>query len=229
FRGPLATREGALGAVLASGKPVLLQGDGPALSHYEGPAPAHCFCGVPLRDRQERVLGALVADRDGPFNPADEQVLTALAAEVVRAMEGERLLGAVRREKEEKARFFRALEELNRTTTVAQAADCAVAQAREMGALDLCAVTLGDEPARAGPGGTPVCATKRRDGLPDAAQAELGMLALQAAAAVTRTRLYEQAERLATTDGLTGLMNRRSLNAQLAARVREAQRYRRPL
>ena len=63
FRGPLATREGALGAVLASARPVLLQGDGPALSHYEGPAPACCFCGVPPRDRQERVLGALVADR----------------------------------------------------------------------------------------------------------------------------------------------------------------------
>ena len=260
---------------------------------------------MPLRDRQERVLGALVADRDAPFNAADEQVLTALAAEVVRAMEGERLLGAVRREKEEKARFFRALEELNRTTTVAQASDCAVAQARQMGALDLCAVTLVDEPARAGarprhrvqsvagegvaplaglsfadnpglvanvvrlgaplPGrelqamerlvifdsatavrglgalkifplragestvGTLVCGTRKRDGLPDAAQAELGMLALQAAAAVTRTRLYEQAERLATTDGLTGLMNRRSLNTQLAARSREAQRYRRPL
>jgi two-component system cell cycle response regulator len=305
FRGPLAPREGALGAVLASAKPVLLQGDGPALSHYEGSAPAFCFCGVPLRDRQERVLGALVADRDGPFAAADEQVLTALAAEVVRAMEGERLLGAVRREKEEKARFFHALEELNRTTTVAQAADCAVAQAREMGGLDLCAVTLVEEPARAGararhrvqsvagegvaplvgltfadnpglvanvvrlgaplPGrevqamerlvvfdsatairglgalkifplragestvGTLVCATRRRDGLPDSAQAELGMLALQAAAAITRTRLYEHAERLATTDGLTGLTNRRSLNAQLTARVREAQRYRRPL
>src|SRR5438105_12759445 len=278
FRGPLATREGALGAVLASARPVLLQGDGPALSHYEGPAPALCFCGVPLRDRQERVLGALVADRAAPFGTAEEQVLTSLAGEVVRAMEGERLLAAVRSEKEEKARFFHALEELNRTTTVAQAADCAVAQAREMGRLDLCAVTLVEEPARPGarprhrvqavlgdgsgplaglsfadnpglvanvvrlgaplPGrelqamervvifdsatavrglgslkifplrageatvGALVCGTRRRDGLPDAAQAELGMLALQAAAAMVRTRLFEQAESLATTDGL---------------------------
>ena len=150
FRGPLPTREGALGAVLAAARPVLLQGDGPALSHYDGPAPVHCFCGVPLRDRQERVLGALVADREAAFGPADEQVLTSLAGEVVRSMEGERLLAAVRSEKEEKARFFRALEELNRTTTLAQAADCAVAQAREMGTLDLCTVTLVEEPARAG-------------------------------------------------------------------------------
>jgi two-component system, cell cycle response regulator len=232
-------------------------------------------------------------------------VLTSLASEVVRAMEGERLLAAVRSEKEEKARFFHALEELNRTTTLAQAADCAVAQAREMGALDLCAVTLVEEPARAGarprhrvqsvagdgsgplagltfadnpglvanvvrlgaplPGrelqamervvifdsatavrglgalkifplragettvGTLVCGTRRREGLPDPVQAALSMLALQAAAAMVRTRLYEQAEKLATTDGLTGLLNRRTLSAQLAARVREAQRYRRPL
>src|SRR6266849_3897768 len=95
FRGPLPIREGALGAVLAAGRPVLLQGDGPALSHYDGPAPAHSFCGVPLRDRHEHVLGALVADRESPFGPADEQ-------------------------------------------------------AREMGGLDLCAVTLVEEPARAG-------------------------------------------------------------------------------
>src|SRR6266850_1541390 len=305
FRGPLPTREGALGAVLAAARPVLLQGDGPALSHYDGPAPVHCFCGVPLRDREERVLGALVADREAAFAPADEQVLTSLAGEVVRAMEGERLLAAVRGEKEEKARFFRALEELNRTTTLAQAAECAVAQAREMGTLDLCAVTLVEEPARAGarprhrvqsvagdgsgplagltfadnpglvanvvrlgaplPGrelqamervvifdsatavrglgalkifpmragestvGTLVCGTRRRDGLPDPVQAALAMLALQAAAALVRTRLYEQAERLATIDGLTGLLNRRTLTTQLAARVREAQRYRRPL
>ncbi|HKC61370.1 MAG TPA: diguanylate cyclase [Myxococcales bacterium] len=305
FRGPLPIREGALGAVLAAGRPVLLQGDGPALSHYDGPAPAHSFCGVPLRDRHEHVLGALVADRESPFGPADEQVLTSLAGEVVRAMEGERLLAAVRGEKEEKARFFRALEELNRTTTLAQAAECAVAQAREMGGLDLCAVTLVEEPARAGarprhrvqavagdgsgplsgltfadnaglvanvvrlgaplPGrelqamerlvifdsstavrglgalkifplragestvGAMVCGTRRRDGLPDPAQAALSMLSLQAAAALVRTRLYEEAERLATTDGLTGLLNRRTLATQLVARVREAQRYRRPL
>ncbi|HYV68079.1 MAG TPA: diguanylate cyclase, partial [Myxococcales bacterium] len=305
FRGPLPTREGALGAVLASGRPVLLQGDGPALSHYEAPAPAHSFCGVPLRDRQEHVLGALIADREAPFGPADEQVLSSLAGEVVRAMEGERLLAAVRTEKEEKARFFRALEELNRTTTLTQAAECAVAQAREMGGLDLCAITLVEEPARSGararhrvqavagdgsdplvgltfadnaglvsnvvrlgaplPGrdlqamerlvifdsttavrglgalkifplragevtvGAMVCGTRRRDGLPDPVQAGLSMLSLQSAAAVVRTRLYEQAERLATTDGLTGLLNRRTFGTQLAARVREAQRYRRPL
>jgi diguanylate cyclase (GGDEF)-like protein len=55
------------------------------------------------------------------------------------------------------------------------------------------------------------------------------MLALQAAEALVRTRLYERAERLATTDGLTGVLNRRTFNAQLQGRLREALRYNRPL
>src|SRR5207237_8526449 len=77
--------------------------------------------------------------------------------------------------------------------------------------------------------GTLVCASRKADALPEAAQKELSMLALQAAEALVRTRLYEQTERLATTDGLTGLLNRRTFSAMLEKRLREAQRYRRPL
>jgi diguanylate cyclase (GGDEF)-like protein len=77
--------------------------------------------------------------------------------------------------------------------------------------------------------GTLVCGSRQADALPDGAQRDLAMLALQAAEALQRTRLYEQAERLATTDGLTGLSNRRSFTAQLQARHREAERYKKPL
>jgi diguanylate cyclase (GGDEF)-like protein len=77
--------------------------------------------------------------------------------------------------------------------------------------------------------GTLVCGSRAAGGLPEAAQKELSMLALQAAQALVRTRLYEQAERLATTDGLTGLLNRRTFSAQIQGRLREAQRYNRPL
>src|SRR5258708_5527000 len=94
----------------------------------------------------EVLPGGRVADGRGAFSESDQRVLEALSAEVTRAIEAERLLGAVRREKEEKARFFRALEDLNRTTTVLQAAESAVAQARRMcPALDLCAVTLAED------------------------------------------------------------------------------------
>jgi two-component system cell cycle response regulator len=74
-----------------------------------------------------------------------------------------------------------------------------------------------------------VCGSRKADALTEGAQKELQMLALQAAEALIRTRLYEQAERLATTDGLTGLLNRRTFNAVLDRRWREAQRYKRPL
>ena len=78
------------------------------------------------------MIGALAADRIGPFTPEEQRVLEALAGEVTRAVQAERLLGAVRREKEEKQRFFHALEELNKTTTPQQAAETAVSQARQM-------------------------------------------------------------------------------------------------
>ena len=301
FRGPLPSREGALGAVLSAQRPVRMDDAAPSLSYYEGKSAVANFCGVPLCEREGAIIGALVADRAEPFTPAEEKVLLALASEVTRSIEAERLLGAVRREKEEKARFFRALEELNKTSTVKQAAESAVAQARRLcPTLDLCAITLCDDssgrrrhviravegdasgalrelafadnaglvsnvvklgaplpgralgamdrvvifdngtvvrglaalkifPLRAGEAtvGTLVCGSKTA--LPEAAQRELAMLSLQAAEALIRTQLFERTEKLATTDGLTGLFNRRTFNQLLEQRVREAQRYNRPV
>jgi two-component system cell cycle response regulator len=299
FRGPLSSREGALGAVLCAQRSVRLDDGGAQITYYEERSPVAAFCGVPLEERGGGLLGALVADRAAAFSAEEQRVLEALASEVTRAVEAERLLGAVRREKEEKARFFRALEELNKTTTPQQAAQTAIAQARQMcGALDLCAITLVEDrrhrvvavdgeaasplrdlsfgenaglvsnvvklgaplpgralgamdrvlifdagtvvrglaalkifPLKSGESvvGTLVCGSRSPDALPEAAQKELAMLALQAAEALVRTRLYAQAERLATTDGLTGLLNRRTFNAQLHGRLREAERYQRPL
>jgi two-component system cell cycle response regulator len=299
FRGPLSSREGALGAVLGSQRSVRLEDGAAQITYYQERSPVPTFCGVPLEERGGGLMGALVADRAASFSAEEQRVLEALASEVTRAVEAERLLGAVRREKEEKARFFRALEELNKTTTPEQAAQTAIAQARQMcGALDLCAITLvedrrhrvlavdgeGTAPLRdlsfgenAGlvsnvvklgaplPGralgamdrvlifdagtvvrglaalkifpltsgdsvvGTLVCGSRSPGALPESAQKELAMLALQAAEALVRTRLYAEAERLATTDGLTGLLNRRTFNAHLHGRLREAERYQRPL
>jgi two-component system cell cycle response regulator len=291
FRGPLSAREGAIGAVLSASRTVKLDDAAQQLSYYEGRSPVAAFCGVPLGD-----LGLLVADRAEPFDEREAQVLQALAAEVVRAVEAERLLGTVRREKEEKARFFEALEALNRTTTAQQAAETAVAAALKLcPALDLCALTVvegrkhrvlacegegketlqsltfGDNaglvsnvvklgaplpgrelasmeklvvfdsatvlrgfkalkifPLRAGEKtvGALVCGSRKAEPLP---ANSLSMLALQAAESLTRAKLYEATERLATTDGLTGLANRRTFNATLDQRLKESARYNRPL
>jgi diguanylate cyclase (GGDEF)-like protein len=97
-------------------------------------------------------------------------------------------------------------------------------QVRGLSALKIFPLKSGDTSF-----GTLVCGSRQRDAFGEAVQIELSLLAMQAAESVARTRLYEHVEKLATTDGLTGLLNRRTFNSQLAARLREAQRYRKHL
>jgi two-component system, cell cycle response regulator len=341
-RGPIPAGAGALGAVLSTRAPLRQGGSKdkpPHLTWYDGPPEVQSFLGVPLfepalpgQQAGPEPLGVLGADREAPFTEDEELLLVALSASLSRAIASERLLSAVREEKDQRSRFFRALEGLNKTRTAAEAASVTLEHARRLcPSLDLCALTLREggpdaalslpPPPKAGskasrgagsqrrlkaqrplvhrvaavwgegsqplaglsfndnaglvasvvklgtelPGrdaeamdklvvfdprtqlrglsalrifplqaggeviGTLVCGSRRRGGIPPAARADLGMLALQAAEALVRARLFEQAERLATTDGLTGLYNRRSLDTELRARFAEAQRYRRAL
>jgi PleD family two-component response regulator len=52
----------------------------------------------------------------------------------------------------------------------------------------------------------------------------LEVIAIQAAQAILRARLFEQTERLATTDGLTGLLNHRSVQGKLDEELARAAR-----
>ncbi|WP_235969557.1 sensor domain-containing diguanylate cyclase [Anaeromyxobacter diazotrophicus] len=54
---------------------------------------------------------------------------------------------------------------------------------------------------------------------------QLEILGLQAGDALQRARLFEATERLATTDGLTGLVNHRTFQARLDEHLAAAQRY----
>jgi len=54
---------------------------------------------------------------------------------------------------------------------------------------------------------------------------QLEVVAMQAGDALLRARLFEQTERLATTDGLTGLVNHRSFQARLDEHIAAARRY----
>jgi diguanylate cyclase (GGDEF)-like protein len=54
---------------------------------------------------------------------------------------------------------------------------------------------------------------------------QLEVVAMQAAESIYRARLFEQTERLATTDGLTGLVNHRTFQGRMDEHVAYAQRY----
>ena len=53
----------------------------------------------------------------------------------------------------------------------------------------------------------------------------LEVIAIQAAQAVLRAQLFEQMERMATTDGLTGLLNHRTFQSRLDEAIAAARRY----
>src|SRR5207249_3552329 len=72
-------------------------------------------------------------------------LLTTIAEEVLRAMEVERVMGYIRKARDEKDRFFRAIEELNRAGSPDQVFLAVLESARQIAPLELGAVTLVSE------------------------------------------------------------------------------------
>jgi two-component system cell cycle response regulator len=77
--------------------------------------------------------------------------------------------------------------------------------------------------------GTLVLGARRAGAFPQDTVRQLEVVGLQAGDAILRARLFEQAERLATTDGLTGLTNHRTLQARLDEHLARAARYQKKL
>ena len=73
--------------------------------------------------------------------------------------------------------------------------------------------------------GTLVVGSRRRQVFGGEAARQLEVIAMQVADALLRARLFEQTERLASTDGLTGVQNHRTFQAHLDEQVAFAQRY----
>ncbi|HUL59868.1 MAG TPA: diguanylate cyclase [Anaeromyxobacteraceae bacterium] len=302
--GPLPAGEGALGAVLKTGRPVRLHGDMKPPSYaLDGKAPG-ALLAVPLVEpRGGHLRGVVVADRAEaePFTEGDERVLTALAAEIVRAAEAERLMRDLRRTRDEKERLFAAVERLNRLAKPAEVFEATLEIARELGGSEFAALTLvepdgerrvhrvtkasGAEAAGA-PGlegkawpdddaslvasvvklnsrlpvkdidvarsrvfdagtrlsglaslrilpltvsgevlGTLVVGSTRPGAYGGEVDRQADFVAMQAADSILRARLYGETERLATTDGLTGLLNHRTFQARLDEVLAQARRY----
>ena len=77
--------------------------------------------------------------------------------------------------------------------------------------------------------GTMVAATRRRNAFDEDAVRTLEVLAMQAAQSILRANLFEQTERMATTDGLTGLVNHRTFQARAEEAMLLASRYKKRL
>ncbi|HET8732723.1 MAG TPA: diguanylate cyclase, partial [Anaeromyxobacteraceae bacterium] len=73
--------------------------------------------------------------------------------------------------------------------------------------------------------GTLVVGSRRAGVLDGDASRQLEVIGMQVADALVRARLFEQTERLASTDGLTGLHNHRTFQARLDEQLRQARRY----
>jgi diguanylate cyclase (GGDEF)-like protein len=297
--------EGIFGALLKRGVPVRMSGPSSlkGVTHYDAPGPAvRSLLAVPIVEGTGLRRGVLVADREEnlPFTDDEERLLVVLASEVLRAIEVERVMSYIRRSRDEKDRFFRAIEELNRAGAPEAVFLAVLESARQVAPLDFCAVTLVSEqdgqrlhrvvrlsgvstagralegstfPDNAGlvanvvrygtplPGrdagamdrqtifdetsqirglqslkifpliagqrilGTLVAGSRRKGAFDDDELRMLEVIAIQAAQAVLRAQLYEQMERMATTDGLTGLLNHRTFQSRLDDVLAGARRY----
>ena len=307
--------EGALGGAVRRASPVRLHGEVKAASyHLDGRRPG-ALLAVPLIDRRGgHVRGVLVADRfeARPFTDEDERLLVTLAGEILRAVASERLMEDLKQTRDEKERFFQAIERLNRATKLDTVTEVSLEVARAMvEGIDFAAITLlegepgrvrhrvartwsaagGKAPALEGltfgedpgslvasavrlqaslPGreldvgkavvfdaatrlkglasikvvplraqplraedpavlGTMVLGSRRPEAFAGDTLRQLEVLALQAGETIQRARLFDATERMATTDGLTGLLNHRTFQGRLDELLLAAQRYGRKL
>jgi len=297
--------EGIIGGVLKRQAPVQMNSPHglKGITYYDNGPQVSAVLAVPIIEASGLVRGVLVADRvmPEPFTDQDERLLTTIAGEVLRAIEVERVLTYIRKSRDEKDRFFRAIEELNRAGSPEQVFIAVLESARQIANLDFCAVTLVSEvdgkrmhkvarmtgvtaagkalEGRAFPDNNGLVANVVRYGAPlpgrdikamdrqvifdeetqirglgalkifplTAGDRILGTLvagsrkkaldqdvlrmlevmAIQAAQAVLRAQLFEQMERMATTDGLTSLLNHRTFQSKADEYLAQSKRYQR--
>lgn len=77
--------------------------------------------------------------------------------------------------------------------------------------------------------GTLILGSHRRHAFSDAVRPILEVLASHVAVSLSNARMLKRLEDLATTDGLTGVLNKRALLEQAERKLKSAQRYRRPM
>src|SRR5262245_18756627 len=142
FRSAIPAGGGVLGAILKELRPFVLEA--PRLSllpYYAGPAEVGAFVGVPVVEGLT-ARGILVGDRADArkFEAPDVGLMESTAAQVVRAVQSERVFQALERSKHEHERFYRASAELNRALTMDQVYEAAIAGARGVCEFDFACI-----------------------------------------------------------------------------------------
>ena len=302
-RGPFGAGEGAVGAVVKRQVPMRLEKLKPGyggLCYYDGPADVSAFVGVPIVEGGE-VRGVLCADRKGgAFSDKEQAALEGGLAQVLRALENERVFMQLERTKREQTVLHRASQRLGEALSEEAVITAGLEAAGQIAAFDFAAVTLYDADDRrhrvrraVGEGaehvaelsfrdnnsltsmvvknrhylpyrglfdprqqtvftkrakllgmrsllilplvvredaiGTVVLAARRHGAFGDAVRPTLQVLANQLAVSMSNAQAVARLEQMATTDGLTGCLNKRAFLEELERKLRAAQRFGRPL
>jgi two-component system, cell cycle response regulator len=301
---------GALGAIVRDR--LLLNLPAPKRGHvpyYGSPEEVGAFLGVPVLE-DGHLRGVLCADRRaaGAFAPRDEQLLLGAVAQILRAIQSERVFAAVERSKYEHERFYHASALLGRALTLEQVMDTAIDAAREICAFEMSSISLYDKERKRhrvsrvsiAPGaedivdgksldghefgesvaglasmvvknkhylpaggelrdrsipvyskriklknvesllvlplicadeaiGTFTLASRRPHAFGKDAREMLGVIANQVAVSLANAKMYKQMETMATTDGLTGLLNHRTFQVRLTDLLGRSERHGLPL
>jgi two-component system cell cycle response regulator len=150
--GPFAPGAGAVGAAYQRGVTMMLEhlrdGYG-GICYYQRPSAVRAFIAVPVRENGH-TRGVLCADRleDRPFTPAEEQVLAASIAHLLRALENERLFVQLERSKREHAVLHKASQGLGAAQDEPAVLEAALSAAAEIAPYDFAAVTCYDAESR---------------------------------------------------------------------------------
>lgn len=143
--GPYPAREGILSAVLAQGRPVLL--DGPRCRRLvpyavDGSGGAS-LAAVPILEG-DSPRGVILADREDarPFVARETQLLENAARFIMKSVENERVFAQLERSRVEQGNLYRAVGELSGASTEADVIQLGVDNARAFAAFDFVVVTL---------------------------------------------------------------------------------------